>query len=84
MKTHIQQNTNGYWNLYVNGKLAMADESYTVASNLQSILESGSQQNTECGEVAESILREEFLATHMQDNKSDSARLAEDYQAFGM
>ena len=48
----------GYWSLYVNGRRALAEESYTVVSTVRDLLAEGRVGGIygECGEVAEAIL----------------------------
>ena len=56
MNSTIAANNNGTYNLYVNGRLMVRDESYTVVSNIEdALLDRSSGYGTECGEVADSI-----------------------------
>ena len=59
MTARIEQNEQGYWNVYLNDRLVMADESYPVACNVEMALNGRESLCSECGEVAETILAKE-------------------------
>jgi len=58
MRYTLTQNDDDTWNLSDTntGDVVVRDESYQVASNVQAQLNSGNFDNSECGEIAESIL----------------------------
>lgn len=55
MKATIKKE-NGYWSVYLDGRLVMAMESYQVASNVAYALSTGAYSNSECDEAARAIL----------------------------
>jgi len=57
LRTSVVQNKQGYFDLVAeNGFIVLANESATVCANIQDQLEAGITNQTECGEVAASIL----------------------------
>lgn len=55
MDVHVKQDENGYWQLWVNGKCEMYDESHTVVSRVADALRGRPQPPGECAEVARNI-----------------------------
>lgn len=77
MRYTLIQNDDNTWNLTdtATGETVLRDESYQVASNVQAQLNSGKFEDTECGEIATSIL-EAFVSDQIAEARRDSAKQA--------
>lgn len=56
---HIRRNDRGYWDVLIGERVVLADESYPVACNVELALNGHESLCSECGEVADSIRRQE-------------------------
>jgi hypothetical protein len=56
MHTEIIKNTDGTYNLLVNGKMQISSETLSVVLNIERCFEYPEAVPTECGEVAASIM----------------------------
>ena len=57
MSAIIRQNARGNWDVWLGGRIVVRDESYGVACQVETALNGQGDPCSECGEVADAILR---------------------------